>query len=124
MRKLVITLNHLPPVNLNPNRLRRVHWSERSRTSLEARQEVGWLAKAQWGNDKPMLRARVSYGFLIKSRRKRDADNLLASVKPYTDGLIDAGVISSDDIEHLEYGLIRAVYADKDRTIISVEEID
>jgi len=88
-----------------------------------AREEVGWLAKTEWKDQKPMVRARISYEFLIKDRRKRDADNLLAACKPFTDGLIDASVIFYDDIAHLEYGLIRAVYADKDQTIITIEEL-
>ena len=123
LRKIAIILNHLPPPQLNPNKLRQLHWSERSKVSLEARQEVGWLAKAQWGNDKPMARARISYEFLIKDRRKRDTDNLLAACKPFTDGLIDAGIILSDDIEHLEYELVRAVYSDKDQTSITITEL-
>jgi len=88
-----------------------------------AREEVGWLAKSQWKDEKPMMKARISYEFLIKDRWKRDADNLLAACKPFTDGLIDAGVIFYDDIKHLEYGLIRTVYDGRDETIITVEEI-
>jgi len=88
-----------------------------------AREEVGWLAKAQWKDQKPIIKARISYEFLIKDRRKRDADNLLAACKPFTDGLIDAGVIFYDDIEHLEYGLVRAVYDSKDETRIMIEEL-
>lgn len=123
MRTLTIILEHLPPAELNPNNLRRLHWTERSRVSKIARDEVAWLAKAQWHDDKPMMKARISYEFLLKDRRKHDADNLLASCKPFTDGLIDAGVIFYDDIEHLEYGLVRAVYDDKDQTIITIEEL-
>ena len=122
-RSITLKLNHLPPSELNPNKLRRLHWSERSRVSLEARQEVGWLAKVQWHDDKPMEKARISYEFLIKDRRKHDADNLLSACKAYTDGLIDAGVITYDDIKHLEIGMVRAVYASEDKTIITVAEI-
>lgn len=88
-----------------------------------AREEVGWLAKAQWGDQEPMLKARVSYEFLIKDRRKHDIDNLASEMKPALDGIIDAGVVLTDDIEHLEFGLIRAVYDTRDETIITVKEI-
>jgi len=94
----------------------------RSEVSRVARAEVAWLAKSQWRDDKPMMKAQISYEFLIKDRRKHDADGLLAACKPIPDGLIDAGVIFYDDLEHLEYGLIRAVYSDKDETIITVKE--
>ena len=123
-RGVTIKLDHLPYAELSPNRLRRLHWSERSRVSRIAREEVAWLAKSQWHDDKPMMKARISYEFLIKDRRKHDVDNLLSACKPFTDGLIDAGVIFYDDLEHLEYGLIRAVYDTRDETIITVEEIE
>lgn len=123
MRKIVVRLDHLPPTELNPNKLRSLHWSERSRVTQIARQEVGWLAKAEWGDQPEMVKARISYEFFIKDKRKHDADNLLSSCKPYTDGLIDAGVLTYDDIKHLEYGMVRAMYADKDETVITIEEL-
>lgn len=121
-RSIIIKLDHLPYSELSPNKLRRLHWSERSRISKIAREEVAWLAKEQWHDDKPMMKARISYEFLIKGKRKHDVDNLLAACKPFTDSLIDAGVIFYDDLEHLEYGMIRAVYDTRDETIITVEE--
>jgi len=123
MRSITIKLNHLPAPELSPNRLRSLHWTKRSELMKVAREEVGWLAKSQWKDEKPMMKARISCEFLIKDRRKRDADNLLAACKPFTDGLIDAGVIFYDDMAHLEYGLIQAVYNSRDETIITVDEL-
>ena len=123
MRSITIKLDHLPPSELNPNKLRTLHWAKRSEVSKTAREEVGWLAKAQWKDEKPMMRPKISYEFLIKDKRKHDLDNLLAACKPYTDGLIDAGVIFYDETVHLEYGLIRAIYDVKDEIIILVEEL-
>ena len=122
MRSITIKLDNLPNPQLSPNRLRSLHWTDRSKLMRTAREEVGWLAKSQWKDQKPMMKARLSYEFFIKDRRKRDVDNLLAACKPFTDGLIDAGVIFYDDMAHLEYGLIRAVYDVKDETVITVEE--
>ena len=124
MRILTIKLNHLPPPELNPNRLRSLHWTKRSEVSRIAREEVGWLAKAQWKDQKPMMKACISYEFVVKDRRKHDVDNLLSSCKPLTDALIDAGVIFYDDMKHLEYGTVRAIYGDRDETIISVKELE
>ena len=124
MRTLTIKLDHLPPAELNPNRLRSLHWTKRSEISKIAREEVGWLAKSQWGDQKPMVRARIGYEFIIKDRRKHDVDNLLSACKPFTDGLIDAGVIFYDDMKHLEYGMVRAIYDTKDETIITIEEVE
>ena len=124
MRTLTIKLNHLPGPGLSPNRLRSLHWTKRSELMRTAREEVGWLSKAEWQDQKPMMKARISYEFLIKDRRKRDTDNLLAACKPFTDGLIDGGVLFYDDMKHLEYGMVRAVYDTKDQTTITVEELD
>ena len=124
MRSITIRLDHLPPAELNPNRLRSLHWTKRSEVSRTAREEVGWLAKSQWKDQKPMMKARISYEFIIKDRRKHDVDNLLSACKPLTDGLIDAGVIFYDDMKHLEYGLVRAIYDTRDETNITIEELD
>jgi Holliday junction resolvase RusA-like endonuclease len=120
MRNITITIDHLPYAELNPNK--RLHWSVRSAASKIAREEIGWLCKSQWHDDQPMMKARISYEFLLKGNRTRDIDNLLAACKPFTDGLIDAGVIFYDDCKHLEYGLLRAVHDVKDQTTITVEE--
>ncbi len=123
MRTLVLVLDHLPPAELNPNNLRRLHWTVRSKVTEVARAEVGWLAKEQWHRTEPMQRASISYEFHIKTRWKsRDLDNLLSSCKPYTDGLVDAGVLFKDDMAHLEYSSIRGLPSDSDKTIITVKE--
>lgn len=124
MRSITIIIPHLPYAELNPNNLRSSHWTVRSQWSKIAREEVGWLCKAQWHDDEPMMKAHISYEFLLKDKRTRDVDNLLAACKPFTDGLIDAGVIFYDDAKHLEYGQVKATYTDKEQTIIRVEEIE
>ena len=124
MRSITIKLPHLPYAELNPNKSRSLHWSVRSRVSKIAREEVAWMAKEQWHGQPPMMKARINYEFLIKDRRKHDVDNLLAACKAFSDGLIDAGVIFYDDMKHLEYGMVRAVYDNRDETIITVKEIE
>ena len=122
-RRLEITLEHLPPKELNPNNLRRQHWSVRHRATKDAKEEIGWLAKAQWGDDEPMMKARISYMFHAKDRRKRDLDNLLAACKFIPDSLIEVGVLFNDDAEHLEIGRISLTNDVIDKTCILVEEL-
>ena len=122
-RRLEITLPHLPPKELNPNNLRRQHWSVRHRATKDAKEEIGWLAKAQWGTDEPMMKARISYMFHAKDRRKRDLDNLLSACKAYQDGLIEVGVMFYDDAEHLEIGRVSLKNDTADKTVILVEEL-
>ena len=122
-RRLEIKLNHLPDSRLNPNNLRRQHWSVRHKATEEAKEEIGWLAKAAWHDDKPMLKARISYFFHAKDHRRRDLDNLLSACKAYQDGLIEAGVLFYDDAEHLEIGRVSMTTDNGDSTIILVEEL-
>ncbi|MCK5236304.1 MAG: hypothetical protein KAR06_04885 [Deltaproteobacteria bacterium] len=122
-RRIEITLEHLPPKELNPNNLRRQHWSVRYRATQEAKEEIGWLAKAQWRDDEPMMKARISYRFHAKDHRKRDLDNLLSACKAYQDGLIEVGVLFNDDAEHLEIGGVSLTSDVMDKTYILVEEL-
>ena len=124
MPEIVIELDHLPPRELNPNNLRSSHWSVRSKATQIAKDEIGWLAKAQWHEDKPMMRARISYQFNLKDNRKRDLDNLLGACKAYQDGLIEAGIIFYDDAKHLEIGSIKATVTGEEKTIITVEALN
>ncbi len=126
MRSLTIELPHLPPAELNPNNLRRLHWSFRYKATQEAKEEVGWLAKIRWTQQydiKPMQKARISYEFHCKDRRRRDLDNLLSACKAYQDGLIEVGVLLFDDAAHLEIGSIKMVCDSEDKTIITVEDV-
>ena len=95
----------------------------KARAVKASREEVGWLAKAQWRDEKPMMKARISYEFHTKDKRRRDMDNLLAMAKPWQDGLIDAEVIFYDDAQHLEIGQCKVIQNDTEQSIILVEEI-
>ncbi len=123
MRKLTIELNHLPLVELNPNNLRRQHWTVRAAATRDAQREIGWLAKVDWHDDKPMMKARISYEFHAADHRRRDLDNLLSACKAYQDGLIEVGVLFYDDAAHLEIGSVKMVQDGEDKTVITVEEL-
>lgn len=121
MRTLTIKLEHLPFRELSPNS--RVHWAVKARAVRAAREEVGWLAKDKWQGQEPLNYARVTYEFYTLQKRRRDIDNLVASMKSSLDGLVDAGVLVSDDSTHLELGRCNVKQGDADQTIIIVEEI-
>jgi len=123
MRKLIITIPHLPDPILSPNQLRRVHWTVRSKAMGTAKEEAAWMAKQQWIGQEPMLKARVSYEFFVKGKRRHDLDNFVSANKPILDGIVSAGVMIDDDIAHMEFGHIRASYSDRNETIIVVEEL-
>ena len=126
MRKLVIHIGHLPFAELSPNS--RVHWAVKARAVKASREEIGWLAKTDWrykyGDAKPMMRAKISYEFCVKDKRRRDANNFLASAKSWNDGLIDAGVLWDDDTKHLVLGGVEVIPSDTEQSIITLEELD
>ena len=121
MRKLEIKIPHLPYPELNPNS--RVHWAVKAKVVKIAKDEIGWLAKSQWHDNKPMMKARISYFFHAKDHRRRDFDNLLSACKAYQDGLIEVGVLFYDDADHLEIGDVSITTDTEDKIYITVEEI-
>ena len=121
LRQLTLIIPHLPYAELNPNS--RVHWAVKARAVKASKEEVGWLAKAQWGDQKPMVKARIHYEFFAKNQRRRDLDNLLASMKYCPDSLIEVDVLFYDDAKHLQFGISSLTTDIEDRTIAIVEEM-
>lgn len=99
----------LPPRELSPNA--RHHWGRLVKPRREWK-EAGWLAGQamrrvgvfhQTGFEawRPAL---LTYRFFVPDRRKRDLDNLVAAMKPFTDGLVASGLLADDSAEHLRFG--------------------
>jgi Holliday junction resolvase RusA-like endonuclease len=122
-RSMTLVIDHLPPADLNPNRLRSIHWAKRSAVEKVAREEAYWLAVTQWNQSLPMLHVSVSATFTFKDKREHDLDNLLSASKPIFDGLTDAGVIAGDSYKHLEYGSIKGKQTGENKTIIEIQEV-
>jgi len=89
---LVVTLP-LPPRVLSPNA--RPHWAAKARAVRQYR-ETACLCALVERPGRPMQAARVTCRFFFRDRRRRDRDNLLASLKPAFDGIADAGVVTND----------------------------
>lgn len=93
MNELTITIPGRPPT---PN--------ARGNPAVQWRRAKDWRATAKriaeearpddWS---PLERCRLVIEFLVHDRRDRDWDNLIASTKPLTDGIQDAGIIAGDD---------------------------
>lgn len=109
---LVIILP-LPPKALSPNA--RKHWTGRAEAASTYRQHAWAMtrnamherAKVEQATSFPgplrPLRAPVLVDIIATYRihRRRDEDNLYASVKPALDGIVDAGLIPDDSSEYL-----------------------
>ncbi len=99
--RLVITLP-LPSAKLSPNA--RVHWRSKAAATKAARQfammaalEALERAAASIWTDPPQWRAATEQAtFHVRDKRRRDKDNLAASLKAYRDGITDAGILADD----------------------------
>jgi len=80
-----------PPLSLN----QRLHWAPKANLTKRLRTDVAVLARA---HKIPALdRALVELHFAPRDQRRYDSDNIMASLKPAVDGLVDAGVLTDDD---------------------------
>ena len=83
-----------PAKELNPNS--RAHWAKRAKAAKAYRSEAwatAWQAYKPFSFDSG--RVTVSLLFEPPDKRRRDLDNMLASLKPAIDGIADA--IGIDD---------------------------
>ncbi len=99
-----------PPRELSPNA--RVHPLIRAATVKRYRECARLMALVALSRARPQwTQARVTCRFYFARSRRRDRDNLLASMKAAFDGLADAGVVA-DDVgmvhQEVEVGIDRA----------------
>lgn len=112
----------LPRRELSPNG--RVHWRVRSK-AVHAYRTLAWARASSALGGKPAPRwkravARAAF-FLPADGRKRDQDNLSASLKAAYDGIADAGIVENDSGLSHERALF-AVDGKKPRVEITIQE--
>jgi Holliday junction resolvase RusA-like endonuclease len=118
MASLIIELGHLPDRDLNPNK--RLHHMALYKAKHLAKQEAYLRVLEQGRPRSPMPQAHITITWVAKDKRRRDIDNLFASMKPYIDGLVLAGVIVDDSARHVGYTL-RYERGWKNNTIIELD---
>lgn len=89
-RSWTLLVDGFDPLSLND----RGHWSKHRQLKAEWRTEVAHLARA--ARIPRLSRIHVVLHAYPKINRRRDSDNLVATLKPCIDGLRDAGVIADD----------------------------
>ena len=114
-----IELGRLPDSNLSPNK--RLHYMELYRAKESAKLDTILLVLSQGKPARPYEKAHITITWVAKDKRRRDMDNLLASMKAYIDGLVAVGLLLDDDAMHVSYTL-RYERGTRDNTIIEVEE--
>lgn len=84
-----------PPLSLNS----RQHWAAKARVTRQVRQDVLVLLRA--ARVPACGRVVVQLGYTPRDRRRRDTDNLVATLKAVADGVVDAGVVPDDTPEFM-----------------------
>lgn len=95
-RTLTITIPGRPPT---PNARR--DWHVTAKDNKRWKDAAAGAADAVldgWGDWTPITAALVTVTFVVPDRRHRDLDNLVASAKPLTDGLVASGVLADDSL--------------------------
>lgn len=78
----------------------RGHWAKRSDVKALLRHKSELLARAA-RLPKGLQRAHITVHIDYPDKRRRDAHNLMPTIKPIIDGLVDAGVLVDDSDQHL-----------------------
>lgn len=107
------------PLSLND----RSHWSKRASDVSDLREATGWLAHE--AKIERCQKIKVTLIYEPRDKRRRDKDNLVATLKPVVDGLVDVDVIPDDTPEHVEYDmpLIDAPSGKQGRLVVLVERL-
>lgn len=92
-----IVLPMTRPLNLNDRR----HWAAKAREVKQVKEDTFALVKQ--ARIPACQRVRVTMVYEPPDKRRRDADNLVATLKPVLDGLVLAKVIPDDTPEHVEW---------------------
>ena len=97
------------PRELSPNVARRLHWAAKAKAAKAYRELCGWEARLQHpvplhlGSTMFNSLALATTTFHVDTKRRYDLDNLMASLKPMWDGIVDAGILQDDSTEHLRH---------------------
>lgn len=92
-----------PPLTSN----QRLHWAPKKDLTREIRQMTAY--KAKW-NLQPMPRCEVELVWYVTTKHRRDADNVVPTLKAMCDGLVDAGVVPDDTPDLMVKKMPRIVY--------------
>lgn len=77
-----------PPLTAN----QRLHWRKKASITAAVRESTRLLAR----HIPDLGRCEVTLTWFVTDRRRRDADNVVPTLKAMCDGLVDAGVVADD----------------------------
>lgn len=105
-RTVTLQLSDRPHLSLND----RDHWAVRRQMTEAWRDETALRAGAAAFGRHDQIHVQLE--FHPGDRRRRDADNLVATLKPCIDGLVQAGVVLDDSPQFVTWGQPKIVGPD------------
>lgn len=107
-KTLIVIRMPLPPKELSPNA--RVHWARKAKVVKAVREEAYYstlAAMREVGITAYWPIAVIEPRFYVATNRRRDRDNLAASLKAARDGIADAGLVANDtDLRNIDPEII------------------
>ena len=119
---MMVTIK-LPIVTPSPNKLLRMHFTERTRL----RNEYGWLLVAAGAKDEQYQAGWKEWRQVeIMSFRKRllDPDNLVGSMKILLDAMQEVGLLFDDSAKYLTLAVSQTITKDEPWTEIKIRTLE
>lgn len=95
-RKWTLNLPMTRPLSMND----RTHWRQKAADTRAVRNYTACMARH--AGIPPLARVSIELHYAPRDKRRRDAINLAATVKPIEDGIVDAGVVPDDTAEYVQ----------------------
>lgn len=79
-----------PPLTAN----QRMHWARKAKLTARVRKETATIAHQL--RIPELGRCEVTLTWVVRTKHRRDADNIVPTLKAMCDGLVDAGIVTDD----------------------------
>lgn len=109
-----------PPLSLND----RMHPKQKARAVRAVRSVAAAFVRA--AHIPRANRISVTLTYHPRDSRRRDEDNLVATLKPLCDGIVDAGVVDDDDPAHMAKAMptIAEAHPKDPHLVLSIEVLE
>jgi len=94
-----------PPVTAN----QRLHWRAKAKLTAQIRADAARLA----AHIPELGKCRVTLTWIVTTSHRRDADNIVPTLKGICDGLVDAGIVRDDTPDLMDKLMPRIVQVPK-----------
>ena len=120
--QVTIVLPHLPEKEASPN-YTKGHFYGLNKVRQTQHDEVILLVRNEGVPDTPWPKAHLHVMWKAADKRRRDSDNLLASMKGHIDGLHYSGLIKDDSAQCLSISMEYEEAAENYETIMEITEV-